>query len=71
MTKQELIADISKKTGIDKKEIEKTVESFMEVVRQHDPKQEHLSSGLWYFSGKKTGKESGKKYFEKYHSNNS
>ncbi len=42
MTKADVIAEIASKTGIDKKDVSETLESFFEVVKDNLAKQENI-----------------------------
>ncbi len=58
MTKQDLINEISKKTGIDKLTIEKTVESLMETVKDSMAKNKNIYlRGFGTFLVKKRAKK--------------
>jgi len=42
MTKAEIVTEIAKKTGIEKKDVLNTVEAFMEVVKESLTKEENV-----------------------------
>ena len=68
MTKYDLVQEISKSTGIEKITVLKTVESFMETVKDSLTRNKNVYlRGFGSFYSEKTCREKGKKYFKKHH----
>ncbi len=58
MTKADVIAEISSKTGIEKKDVSDTLENFFEVVKENLSKQENIYiRGFGSFINKKRAKK--------------
>ena len=58
MTKADVIAEIASKTGIDKKDVSETLESFFEVVKNNLANQENIYvRGFGSFVNKKRAKK--------------
>lgn len=58
MTKADVIAEIASKTGIEKKDVSETLETFFEVVKDNMSKQENIYiRGFGSFINKKRAKK--------------
>ncbi len=58
MTKADVIAEIASKTGIEKKDVSETLETFFEVVKDNLSKQENIYiRGFGSFINKKRAKK--------------
>jgi DNA-binding protein HU-beta len=72
MTKAEIIAEISSKTGIEKVDVQETVEAFFKVVKSSMVNGENVYvRGFGSFVVKKKSEKNSAKYFQKHSYNNS
>ena len=72
MTKADVVNKIDSETDIDKSHVKKTIEAFMEIIKDSIGKGENIYlRGFGTFEVKEPCRKESKEHFEKFNNNNS